>query len=228
MHMNRLADEVFRKIAATDSPTVSNAIEATHVRPLTEGFAGPAIRCFFPALGITMGYALTVQIDSTSPGPPAIGAGLRDMIELLVKAPKPAVLVHQDIGAKRGGASAFGEYIATLSQRLGVVALVTDGSVRDVAEVEALGFQYFAGGSTVSHGNPRLVRIGVPVVIDGLYVETGDIIHGDVNGILKVPFEIADQLPALIDEIKSGEKATFEFLKGSEFNYDEALRRAGH
>ena len=226
--MKRLTDEVFRKLAATDSPTLSNAIEATHVRPLTEGYAGPTIRCFFPAMGITMGYAITVQIDTSSPGPPAIGAGLRQLIELLVNAPKPAVLVYQDIGPNRGRGSAFGEYIATLSQRLGVVALVTDGTVRDVAEVEALGFQYFAAGSAVSHGNPRLVRIGVPVVIDGLYVETGDVIHGDVNGIVKVPFEIADQLPALIDEIKTGEKATFEFLKGSEFNYDEALRRAGH
>jgi regulator of RNase E activity RraA len=223
-----LSEEVFRKLASTDSPTLSNAIEATHVRSLTEGFAGPAVRCMFPAMGITMGYALTVQIDTTSPGPPAIGAGLREMIELLVKAPKPAVLVYQDIGSNPGGAASFGEYIATLAQRLGVVALVTDGAVRDLAEVEAIGFQYFAAGSTVSHGNARLLRIGVPVVVDGMYVETGDIIHGDVNGVLKVPFEVADQLPALIDEIKAGEKATFEFLKGSTFNYDEALRRAGH
>lgn len=226
--MKRLSDEVFRKLASTDSPTLSNAIEATNVRALTDGFAGPSIRCFFPAMGVTMGYAITVQIDTSSPGPAAIGAGLRDLIELVVKAPKPAVLVYQDIGPSRGRGAAFGEYIATLSQRLGVVALVTDGSVRDVAEVEALGFHYFAAGSTVSHGNPRLVRIGVPVVIDGLYVETGDIIHGDVNGIVKVPSDVADQLPALIDGIKEGEKETFAFLKGSEFNYDEALRRAGH
>ncbi len=226
--MKVLAAETFRKLASTDSPTLSNAIEATHVRPLVEGFAGPSVRCMFPEMGITMGYALTAQVDTTSPGPPAIGSGLRDLIELLVKAPKPAVLVYQDIGPDPGGAAAFGEYIATLSQRLGVVALVTDGAVRDIAEVRALGFQYFAAGSTVSHGNPRIVRIGVPVVIDRLYIETGDIIHGDVNGILKVPFEIADQLPALIDDIKSGEQATFEFLKGTEFNYDEALRRAGH
>ena len=226
--MKRLSDEVFQKLASTDSPTLSNAIEATHVRGLIDGFAGPGIRCFFPAMGVTMGYAITVQIDTSSPGPAAIGAGLRDLIELVVKAPKPAVLVYQDIGPNRGRGAAFGEYIATLSQRLGVVALVTDGSVRDVAEVEALGFHYFAAGSTVSHGNPRLVRIGVPVVIDGLYVETGDIIHGDVNGVVKVPMEIADRLPGLIDEIRTGEKETFKYLKSSEFNYDEALRRAGH
>jgi 4-hydroxy-4-methyl-2-oxoglutarate aldolase len=153
---------------------------------------------------------------------------VRELVELLAESPKPAVLVYQDIGPNPGGAAIFGDFIATLTQRVGAVAVVTDGSVRDIAEVEALGFQYFAFGSTVSHGNPRLVRIGVPVVVDGLHVETGDIIHGDVNGVLKVPFEIADQLPALIDEIKASEKATSEFLKGAEFTVDAALRRVGH
>lgn len=226
--MRVLSKEVFTKLASTDSPTLSNAIEATHHRPLIEGFAGPRVRCMFPAMGITMGYAVTIQVDSTSPGPPGIGAGVRQLVELLADAPKPAVLVYQDIGPNPGGAAIFGEFIATLVQRVGAVAVVTDASVRDLIEVEALGFQYFAGGTTVSHGNPRLARIGVPVVVDGMYVEPGDIIHGDVNGVLNVPFEVADQLPALIDEIRATEKETLDFIKGSEFTIDAALRRAGH
>ncbi len=226
--MKVLSKEVFEKLASTDSPTVSNAIESTHHRPLIEGFAGPRVRCMFPAMGITLGYALTIQVDSTSPGPPAIGAGVRQMVELLAEAPKPAVLVYQDIGPNPGGASIFGEFIATLVKRVGAIAVVTDGTVRDIAEVEALGFQYFANGATVSHGNARLVRIGVPVVVDGMYVEPGDIIHGDVNGVLNIPFEVADQLPALIDEIKSSEHATIEFLKSKDFTIDAALRRVGH
>jgi regulator of RNase E activity RraA len=225
MSMRVLSETVFKKLASTDSPTLSNAIEATHCRPLTEGFAGPKIRCMFPSMGITLGYAVTAQVDTTSPGAAAVGSGFRQMVELVAASPKPVVLVYQDIGPNPGGAAIFGEYAATLVQRLGAVAVVTDGSVRDIVEVAALGLQYFARGSVVSHGNPRQVRIGVPVVVDGLYVETGDIIHGDANGILKVPFEITDQLPDLIDEVRSSEKSTFEFLKGSEFTLDEALRR---
>jgi regulator of RNase E activity RraA len=95
-----------------------------------------------------------------------------------------------------------------------------------VPEVEALGMHYFAGGSVVSHGNPRLVRVGVPVVVDGLYVEPGDLIHGDANGVLKVPIEVADELPTIIDRVRTGEKATFEFLASDEFTRDEALRRS--
>jgi 4-hydroxy-4-methyl-2-oxoglutarate aldolase len=221
-----LAAELLAKLAATDSPTLSNAIEQTHARPLIDGFAGPHVRCMFPHLGVMLGYAVTVQIDTTSPGPPAIGSGLRELTELVEASPKPIVLVYQDIGSRPGGAAIFGEYAARLMMRLGVVGVVTDGSVRDVAEVEALGMHYFAGGAVASHGNPRLVRVGVPVVVDGLYVEGGDLIHGDLNGVLKVPLDIAAELPPIIDRVKDGEKATFEFLESSEFTRDEALRRS--
>jgi 4-hydroxy-4-methyl-2-oxoglutarate aldolase len=218
--------DLFAKLAATDSPTLSNAIEATNARPLIEGFAGPDVRCLFPQLGVMLGYAVTVQIDTTSPGPPAIGVGLRELTERVEASPQPTVLVYQDIGPRRGGAAIFGEYAARLMMRLGAVGVVTDGAVRDVPEVEALGMHYFARGSVVSHGNPRLVRVGVPVVIDGLYVETGDLIHGDANGILKVPIAVAADLPPIIDRVRTGEHATFEFLKSPEFTRDEALRRS--
>jgi regulator of RNase E activity RraA len=221
-----LGEDLLAKLAATDSPTVSNAIEATGVRPLIEGFAGPRVRCLFPQLGVMVGYAVTVQIDTTSPGPPAIGVGLRELTELVEASPKPVVLVYQDIGPKPGGAAIFGEYAARLMMRLGAVGVVTDGSVRDVLEVEALGMHYFSAGAVASHGNPRLVRVGVPVVVDGLYVEPGDLIHGDANGILKVPLEVVADLPPIIDRVRTGERTTFDFLESPEFTRDEALRRS--
>lgn len=221
-----LSTELLEKLAATDSPTLSNAIEATESRPLIDGFAGPRIRCLFPHLGVMVGYAVTVQIDTTSPGPAAIGIGLRELTELVEASPKPVVLVYQDIGPRPGGAAIFGEYAARLMMRLGAIGVVTDGSVRDVPEVQALEMHYFAGGTVVSHGNPRLVRVGVPVVVDGMYVEPGDLIHGDANGILNVPTAIAADLPPIIDRVKSGEKETFEFLESARFSRDEALRRS--
>lgn len=221
-----IAAELLAKLATTDSPTLSNAIEATKTRHLIEGFAGPRVRCLFPQLGVMVGYAVTVQIDTTSPGPAAVGAGLRELTELVEASPKPAVLVYQDIGPRPAGAAIFGEYAARLMMRLGVVGVVTDGSVRDVVEVEALGLHYFAAGTVVSHGNPRLVRVGVPVVVDGMYAELGDLIHGDANGVLNVPISAVPELPDLIDGVRDGEKATFEFLSSDQFTRDEALRRA--
>ncbi|HEV3485319.1 MAG TPA: hypothetical protein VG106_07925, partial [Vicinamibacterales bacterium] len=49
-----------------DSPTVSNAIEHFRVRHRVEGFAGWDLRCAFPELGSTVGYAITCTADSTT------------------------------------------------------------------------------------------------------------------------------------------------------------------
>jgi 4-hydroxy-4-methyl-2-oxoglutarate aldolase len=223
-----LSNEIFEALRGIDSPTLSNAIERLSVRDLITGFTGPRIRCLFPELGITLGYAVTAQVDSTSPGPRSIGTGLRQLAELVEVSPKPVVLVCQDIGPRPGCGAMFGEFAATLMMRLGTVALVCNGAVRDVSEVRALGFQYFAAGSVVSHGNPRILRIGVPVVVDQLYVEPGDLIHGDINGVLSVPLNIAHQLPAEVEKVRDLEREAFNFIKGPDFTLDSALKRMGH
>lgn len=227
--MSTIDDATMAALKATDSPTVSNAIEALHVRGLTEGFTGPRIRCMFPDLGTSLGFAVTVQVDSSSPGPAAIGAGLRDVTEFILSYPnRPVTLVYQDIGARPGYGATFGDYAARLYQKLGVVALVTDGSVRDLIETQRLGFQVFAAGSVVSHGNPRLLHLNVPVVVDGMYVEPGDLIHGDVNGVVNIPVDVAARLPAEIERVRAGELQESEYLAGPEFDLDAALRRVGH
>jgi 4-hydroxy-4-methyl-2-oxoglutarate aldolase len=223
-----LSADMVAALRAVDSPTLSNAIEAFGVRDVITGFAGHRIRCLFPELGVTVGYAVTVQIDATSPGPKAIGAGLRQLTELVEASPKPVVLVYQDIGPRPAAAATFGEYGALLFQKLGVEAFVTDGAVRDVLEVRALGFQYFAAGASVSHGNLRLVRTGIPVVVDGLYVEPGDLIHGDANGVMTVPLSIADRLPAEVERVRALEREAFAFMRSPDFTRDAALKRMGH
>src|SRR6266851_3120198 len=157
-------------LRTVDSPTVSNAIESFGVRELIAGFTGSRVRCLFPELGAALGFAVTCQVDTTSPGPAAVGRGLRQLCEAVEASPKPVVLVYQDIGARPGGAATFGDYAATLMQRIGVVALVCDGAIRDGRAIRELGFQCFAAGTTASHGNPRLVNINIPVVVDGLSV----------------------------------------------------------
>ena len=67
--------------------------------------------------------------------------------------------------------------MATLARRLGVVGLVTDGGVRDINEVRALNFHYFAAGVVPSHGNHRLISVNKPVTIDGVRIEPGDAVE---------------------------------------------------
>ena len=112
-------------------------------------------------------------------------------------------------------------------KRLGAVGLVTDEAVRDVNEVKALGFQFFAAGSTTSHGNPCFVRVGAPVVVDGLYIELGELLHCGVNGVVSVALDTADQLPALVEKVQDFECGVLDFIKGPDFTPDAALKRMG-
>ena len=83
-----------------DTPTVSNAIERFEVRPRVDGFAGWELRCAFPEIGTTVGYALTCTADSTT-NSRVDERGLLRLWEALEMAPQPSVLVIKDIGPER-------------------------------------------------------------------------------------------------------------------------------
>jgi regulator of RNase E activity RraA len=67
----------------------------------------------------------------------------------------------------------------------------------------------------------------VPVVVDGLYVEPGDVIHGDPNGVLSIPFQIADQVAKKAGQLRDVENETLRYVGSPEFSLDEALKRMG-
>ena len=63
-----LRPELLELLRQIDTPTLSNAIEGFKVRDRTEGYLGSEIRCLFPDLGTMLGYAFTLEADSTTPG----------------------------------------------------------------------------------------------------------------------------------------------------------------
>src|SRR5690242_10054170 len=95
--MNTLTEAQLEALRAIDSPTVANAIERFKIRPRVEGYASHALRCAFPRLGTTLGYAVTCTADTTTEGR-RNPAGLLPLWEALEKAPKPIVLVMHDVG----------------------------------------------------------------------------------------------------------------------------------
>lgn len=211
--MPRLTPDQIRALAQIDSPTVSNAIERFRVRPRVEGFAGWDLRCIFPELGFTVGYAVTCTADSTTEAR-ADDRGLLRLWAALEAAPKPAVLVIKDIGPERSRSCHMGEVMATTARALGAVGCLSDGGLRDVAEVRALGgFQYFCPGLVVSHGNPVICDVNVPVTLAGMAVAPGDLLHGDANGVLVIPEAIADRVASEAMKVREEEKAVLDFVR---------------
>ena len=214
-------------LRGVDSPTMANAIEPFKVRDRTEGFIGGKVRSLFPEMPPMVGLALTVTMTNT-PGPTAGRENWWRMYEALSQIPAPSVLTVQDASGAPSRCALAGEVMATLAMRLGAVGMVTDGGLRDVHEVRALGFAYFARYVVVSHGNFDIVDIGTPIVLDGQEVKTGDILHGDANGIVIVPREVLDGLPDAVEEVRMRERATMDFINSPEYTIAAARKRAGY
>ncbi|MHB1295529.1 MAG: RraA family protein [Anaerolineae bacterium] len=209
VHLSAEQLEALRQI---DSPTVANAIEAFGVRPATEGYVGYDIACAFPQLGTMLGYAVTCTADSTTEDRPGGREGLLRLWETLEAAPKPAVVVIKDVGTNRLHSCHMGEVMATTAKRLGAVGAVSDGGLRDVMEVQALGFQYFCPGFVVSHGHPLILESGMEVEISGLRIKPGDLLHGDVNGLVAIPDTVADRVAAEVEKVRIRERELMDFV----------------
>ncbi len=218
--MTRLTAEQLDALRHIDSPTVSNAIEHFRVRPRVEGFAGWELRCAFPELGTLLGYAVTCTADSTTETR-ADERGLIRLWQAVEAAPKPVVIVIKDVGPHRGRSCHMGEVMATTAKALGAVGCVSDGGLRDVMEVRSLGFHYFTPGFVVSHGNPVICDVNVPVTLDGLALQPGDLVHGDVNGVLMIPHSIAGRVAEQAAQVRAAERALLDLVREPGFSVDK-------
>ena len=119
-----------------------------------------------------------------------------DFWEYLTTIPAPRVIVLQDVDAKPGLRRAVRRNPRANRPRLGCIGYVTNGAVRDLPGIGRTGFHLFARGVSVSHAYAHVVDFGEPVEAGGLRVNPGDLLHGDLHGVVSVPSAIAGQIPA--------------------------------
>ena len=209
---------VISQLQSIDSPTLSNAIERLQARPLTSGYAGFDLRCVYPELGSMVGYAVTCTAESTAEEARS-PRGLLPLWEALEAAPKPAVLVIRDIGTDRTRSCHLGEVMATTAKALGAVGCVSDGGLRDILEIRRLGgFQLFCPGFTVSHGNPVICDVNVEVELSGLPIRPGELLHGDINGLLSVPEEVLNLVVEEVEKVRNAEREILDLARSPDFS----------
>lgn len=104
------------------------------------------------------------------------------------------------------GAAVTGDVLLGIALNRGVAGFVTDGLVRDLADLTALGLPVFAMGLTPnSPGRRGPGTVGLPIVCGGQAVASGDIVVGDGDGVVIVPkARIAETLEAL-ERVKAAE-----------------------
>jgi len=200
-----LTAEELQALRRFPSPTIANAIETFQVRARLEGVTDSRIRCLFPGLGPVVGYACTAIIISGEPAPHVRRVSRRDYWEYLRSFPGPRLSVVQDLSPAPGGAY-WGEVNSSLHHALGSQGVITDGTVRDLDEVERLGFHFFASGVQVSHGYAHLEDFNQPVKVFGMEVSPGDLIHADKHGAVVIPHEIAREVAQAAHRVDLSEK----------------------
>jgi 4-hydroxy-4-methyl-2-oxoglutarate aldolase len=211
-------------LKTVDTPTLSNAIELLKVRPRSAGFTPLSVRCLLPELGRMVGYAVTAHVETMSEAPSDRSLFLQ-LYEAVARSPKPVVVALQEVGPHRDYSAHCGEVMATVFTRLGAVGLVSDCAVRDIPEVRAMKFRYFARGLVASHGYFRIVRVGIPIQVEGLPISPCDLLHGDENGLITVPSDALEKIPDAVNEVRSRESSLVEFVRGPEFSFELLKKR---
>jgi regulator of RNase E activity RraA len=192
------------------------------VRPRNEGFMDSSVRCIFPELGAMVGYAVTAKIAARDK--PQGGPRPWEMWDAMASVPKPWVVVIEDLDFPEAVGSYWGEVNGSIYKGLGALGTVTNGGVRDLDEVRATGFHFFASCVLVSHAYVHLVEVATPVSVGGLTVRPGDLLHGDQHGVTSVPNEIARDVPAAAERIETMERRIIDFARSPECSAD-GLRR---
>jgi 4-hydroxy-4-methyl-2-oxoglutarate aldolase len=168
-----------------------------------------------------LGYAVTGRIRSDSA--PISGRSYYhrlDFWKYITSLPAPRVMVFEDVDPRPGLGAMVGEMHAVIGLALNCIGYVTNGAVRDLAPVKALGFHLFSGSVSPSHAYAHLIEFGEPVTIGGLKISSGDLIHGDRNGVQTIPFENAERIPEEAEKIIRFESELKEFCQSAEFSLD--------
>jgi 4-hydroxy-4-methyl-2-oxoglutarate aldolase len=205
-----------------DTCTIANAVEKFQVRLRNAGFTDASIKCRFPDAAPMVGYAVTARLRTEDP--PITGFAFHnrtDFWNAILQVPPPRILVLQDMDEHPGRGAFVGDVHASILKALGCVGYVTNGAVRELPSVARLGMQLFSGNLAVSHAYAHIYDVGSPIEVGGMVVHPGNLLHGDLHGVLNIPIEIAADLPPVATELRKAEQRVVDFCGSSEFSVDK-------
>ena len=102
-------------------------------------------------------------------------------------------------------ASVIGDVLLGMARNAGIVAAVTDGVVRDIEGINQVGIPMFARAlSPNSPFKDGPGEVGTPIMIGGVVVSPGDLLVGDIDGVVAVPrqriAQVGAELAAIADK----------------------------
>ncbi len=199
--------DMLSKLEQFDTPAITNVVASYPEDPLCLQIFDPwkdhwytdhTLRCMYPELGRTAGFAVTCiyglpeETDTLS---------FADVAAALEQTAKPSILVIEqqfppEIAGKVG---LSGGNMTSAMKAMGCVGVISNGPSRDIDEIRPMKIQYMLTGASAGHGPMAVKQINQPVMVAGMSVSPGDIIHMDENGACKFP---ADKLNAVLHNVQ--------------------------
>lgn len=220
--MTHARDSTIATLQELDSPTVFNALVEISGLP-NEAYTDASIQCLLPELGTAVGYAVTAEVTTNDVDSPSLP--WPDYYEYVEAAKGPLVAVLRDVDSRPGRGASFGDGMATLHQRLGVVGAIVDGTVRDLEGIRGVGLPVFARGRVPGHGAFHLTRFDTTVTAGQLHVEPGDLLLADGDGCVRIPVADADAVVETALQIRAREADIFAFYRDPEFTVEQMRQR---
>jgi regulator of RNase E activity RraA len=189
---------------------------------LTRQFLPPMIRALSPEM-VVVGRAMPV-LEADCSGDVLGHSGRAEPFGLMLRALDD--LQPGEVYVCTGGSPRYalwGEMMSTRARALGAHGAVVDGFHRDTRGIRALGFPVFSAGAYAQDQRlrGRVIDFRCPIdFANGVRVRPGDLIVGDVDGVLAVPADRAADIVRLALEKLAGEERVKAMIERGERTED--------